>query len=53
MSLDALKDFARGLQTEIKRCQRTEPLNPAGIRDQTLEGLIKEKDKFKDLALNE
>lgn len=33
LSLDELKNFARALQGEIKRCATSEPLNPQGIRE--------------------
>jgi hypothetical protein len=47
MSLDQLKGFAKALQFEVRRCSNTEPLNPSGIRGETIETLIKERDKYK------
>lgn len=53
LSLDQLKSFAKALQHEVKKCQNTEPLNPAGLKGETIENLIKERDKFKQLAVME
>eukprot|EP00347_Sterkiella_histriomuscorum_P016482 403353010 len=53
LTLDQLKNFAKALQGEIKRCSQTNPLNPQGIREQTLDGLLKEREKWKQAAVNE
>ncbi|CDW90581.1 UNKNOWN [Stylonychia lemnae] len=53
LTLDQLKKFAKALQVEIKRCNNTEPLNPQGIRDSTLENVLKEREKWKQMAVNE
>ncbi len=53
MALDQLKHFAKSLHQEIRKCENTEPLNPVKARQETLQGLMKDRDKFKQLFVQE
>jgi len=50
MPSEQLRRFAKALQGEIQRCQATEPLNPSKLREETLDTLLKERDRYKMLS---
>ena len=54
MPLDELKRFAKAMQAEIARCRHSEPLNPAGIREEKIAGLLQEREQWaKKLQMEE
>eukprot|EP00350_Pseudokeronopsis_sp_OXSARD2_P011901 CAMPEP_0170554722 /NCGR_PEP_ID=MMETSP0211-20121228/12597_1 /TAXON_ID=311385 /ORGANISM="Pseudokeronopsis sp., Strain OXSARD2" /LENGTH=66 /DNA_ID=CAMNT_0010864025 /DNA_START=2287 /DNA_END=2487 /DNA_ORIENTATION=- len=53
MNLVELKKFGEALQYEISRCKNTEALNPGELKNETIESLLKEREKYKQLAIME
>jgi hypothetical protein len=44
MPLDELKRFAKAMQNEITKCKTSEPLNPAGVREDKIRSLLQERE---------
>lgn len=50
MPLDELKRFAMAMQKEITKCKTSDPLNPAGVREEKLKGLLVEREQWQSKA---
>jgi hypothetical protein len=46
-----MKIFAKACQSEIRRCQNSEPLNPIGLKGETIDGIVIERNKYKQLLV--
>ena len=53
MTTANLKNFAKALQAEMKRVQKTQPLTPVKVSNKALEDLIRERDTVKALYIQE